>query len=66
MKIINVSIIIILNTIFAHNLYAAQTVYIPLGSGNQVIAVDADTDKITNAYPGVENPHGLGATPDGE
>lgn len=66
MKIINVSIILILNTIFAHNLYAAQTVYIPLGSGNQVIAVDADTDKITNAYPGVENPHGLVATPDGE
>ena len=45
---------------------AAPTVYIPLGSGNRVIAVDAATDRITASYPGVENPHGLVATPDGE
>jgi len=45
---------------------ASPTVYIPLGSGNQVIAVDAATDKITASYPGVENAHGLVATPDGE
>lgn len=47
-------------------LLASPTVYIPLGSGNQVIAVDAATDKITATYTGVENPHGLVATPDGE
>lgn len=46
--------------------YAAPTVYIPLGSGNQVIAVDAQTDKIIASYSGVVNPHGLVATPDGE
>ena len=46
--------------------YAAPTVYIPLGSGNQVIAVDAATDRIAASYSGVENPHGLVATPDGE
>ena len=45
---------------------AAPTVYIPLGSGNQVIAVDAATDTITASYPGVDNPHGLVATEDGE
>lgn len=45
---------------------AAPTVYIPLGSGNQVIAVDAASGRITASYPGVENPHGLVATPDGE
>lgn len=45
---------------------AAPTVYIPLGSGNQVIAVDAATSKITKSYSGVENAHGLVATPDGE
>ncbi|BAU49826.1 hypothetical protein SVA_3278 [Sulfurifustis variabilis] len=45
---------------------AAPTVYIPLGSGNKVIAVDAATDQITATYPDVENPHGLVATPDGE
>lgn len=46
--------------------YAAPTVYIPLGSGNQVIAVDAATDRILASYPAVDNPHGLVATPDGE
>ncbi len=46
--------------------YASPTVYIPLGSGNQVIAVDAATDKITASYSNVVNAHGLVATPDGE
>ena len=45
---------------------AAPTAYIALGSGNQVVAVDAATDKIIKSYPGVDNPHGLAATPDGE
>lgn len=46
--------------------HAGPTVYIPLGSGNQVIAVDGATDKIVASYPGVENPHGLVATPNGD
>jgi len=45
---------------------ASPTVYIPLGSGNQVIAVDAATDTITATYSDVINAHGLVATPDGE
>jgi len=45
---------------------AGTTVYIPLGTANQVIAVDADKDTITATYDGVDNPHGLVATPDGE
>lgn len=53
-------------TLYTASVMAAPTVYIPLGSGNQVIAVDAATSKITKSYPGVENPHGLVATPDGE
>ncbi|MFI9652654.1 YncE family protein [Guyparkeria halopsychrophila] len=44
----------------------APTVYIPLGSGNEVIAVDAATNEITATYTGLKNPHGLVATPDGE
>jgi len=47
-------------------LYASPTVYIPLGSANRVIAVDAATDKITASYSDVINAHGLVATPDGE
>ena len=45
---------------------AAPIAYIPLGSANQVIAVDAENDKIIRSYSGVENPHGLVATPDGD
>lgn len=45
---------------------AAPSVFIALGTGNQVIAVDAATSRITARYPGVDNPHGLVATPDGE
>ena len=45
---------------------AAPTVYIPLGAANKVIAVDAASHRITAEYTGVENPHGLVATPDGE
>jgi YVTN family beta-propeller protein len=45
---------------------AAPTVYVPLGSANQVIAIDAATNKITATFDGVLNPHGLVATPDGE
>lgn len=50
----------------ASSVIAAPTVYIPLGSGNMVIAVDAAKDKIVATYDGVSNPHGLVATPDGE
>jgi len=46
--------------------YASPTVYIPLGTGNMVIAVDAETDKITAKYTDVINAHGLVVTPDGE
>ncbi|MEN8171162.1 MAG: YncE family protein [Pseudomonadota bacterium] len=59
------SMLLILATI-GLSAQAAPTVYIPLGSGNQVIAVDAATDTITDTYPGVINSHGLVATPDGE
>ena len=45
---------------------ADPTVYIPLGAANRVIAVDADSHRITARYEGIENPHGLVATPDGE
>lgn len=50
----------------AASVSAAPTVYIPLGSGNQVIAVDGANGRIMKAFKDVENPHGLVATPDGE
>ncbi len=48
------------------SVWAAPTVYIPLGSANVVIAVDGATDTITATYTDVAEPHGLVATPDGE
>jgi len=61
-----IKFLIILITLVANPVFAGKTVYIPLGSANSVIAVDANTDKITATYTGVKNPHGLVATPDGE
>jgi YVTN family beta-propeller protein len=52
--------------LFSSQVVAATTVYIPLGSGNLVIAVDAATNTIKAVYDGVDNPHGLVGTPDGE
>lgn len=46
--------------------FAAPIAYIPLGSGNAVIAVDVANGTIVKHYAGIENPHDLVATPDGE
>ena len=46
--------------------WAAPMVFIPLGTGNQVIAVDAAIDRITASYADVIDAHGLVVTPDGE
>jgi DNA-binding beta-propeller fold protein YncE len=64
-KAFNLNVIAFL-LVVTNTAYAGPTVYIPLGSGNQVIAVDAATDKITASYSDVINAHGLVATPDGE
>lgn len=46
--------------------HAGPMAFIPLGSANMVIGVDAASGKITRKFTGVKNPHGLVATPDGE
>jgi DNA-binding beta-propeller fold protein YncE len=67
MKLLNIFIqSLVVMELLARYSSAATMVYIPLGSGNQVIKVDAATDQIRASYPGVNNPHGLVATPDGE
>lgn len=45
---------------------ASPTVYIPLGSANEILIVDAATDRVTGKISGVTNPHGLSITPNGE
>jgi len=58
--------LVVIGSLMVNTASAAPTVYIPLGTANEVIAVDSATDKITATYTGVENSHGLVATPDGE
>ena len=57
---------VLLGALLAEIVVAAPMVYIPLGLGNQVIAIDGATDAIKASYKGVENSHGIVATPDGE
>ena len=45
---------------------AGPTVYIPLGAANEILIVDAATDKVIGKIDGVNNAHGLSITPNGE
>lgn len=45
---------------------AAPLVYVAAGSANEVIVIDAATGTVVKSFPGVQNPHGIVATPDGE
>jgi len=65
-KFTSIVLVIALSLFLIRAACALPTVYIPLGSANQVIAVDAATSKITATFTGIENPHGLVATLDGE
>lgn len=61
-----IALVVSLGVLLSRPSFAAPTVYVPLGSANKVIAVDSESNKIVATYSGVENPHGLVATPDGE
>jgi len=45
---------------------ASPTVYIPLGTANEIMIVDAATDKEIGKISGLKNVHGLSLTPNGE
>lgn len=45
---------------------AEPLVFVAAGLANEVIVIDAATDTVINSFSGVENPHGIVATPDGE
>lgn len=46
--------------------YATPLVYVAAGSANQIIVIDAATDKVVGNYDGIDNPHSVVSTPDGE
>lgn len=45
---------------------ADPLVYVAAGSANRILVIDAAIDTVVNEYDGVENPHAVVATPDGE
>lgn len=45
---------------------AKPLVYVAAGSANQIIVIDAATDKVIRSYDGIANPHSIVSTPDGE
>ncbi|MDA1089572.1 MAG: beta-propeller fold lactonase family protein [Proteobacteria bacterium] len=45
---------------------AKPLVYVAAGSANQIIVIDAATDKVVGKYDGIDNPHSIVSTPDGE
>ncbi|MBL4711108.1 MAG: hypothetical protein JKX75_01165 [Gammaproteobacteria bacterium] len=67
MKQLSIFSVIFTAVLFSANaINAATLVYVPLGSGTQIVKIDADTDTIIASYGGIENPNRLVATPDGE
>ncbi len=44
---------------------AGGFVYVPTGGANQVLVIDAATDKVVGRLPGVKDSHGLAGTADG-
>ena len=45
---------------------AANTLYVPVGSANEVLIIDADLDKVVGSIGDVTNAHGLASTPVGD
>lgn len=45
---------------------AKPLVYVAAGSANQIVVIDAATDKVVGNYDGIDNPHSIVSTPDGE
>jgi len=45
---------------------AKPLVYVAAGSSNKIIVIDAATDNVVGEFDGIENPHSIVSTPDGE
>lgn len=45
---------------------ARPLVYVAAGSANQILVIDAASDKVVGKYDGIDNPHSIVSTPDGE
>ena len=50
---------------FAGSSLAATTVYIPVGSANEILVIDGEQDRVIGSIGDVTNAHGLAASPEG-
>lgn len=46
--------------------FAEPLIYVAAGSANKVLAIDPVTNSVVKEFNGIDNPHSLVATPDGE
>ncbi|MBT4626341.1 MAG: YncE family protein, partial [Rhodospirillales bacterium] len=53
-------------TIISAPALAQPLVYVAAGSANKIIVIDAATDEVVGQYDGIDNPHSIVSTPDGE
>lgn len=51
---------------FSISAVAGTTVYVPMGTGNEILIIDAETDQITGKITDVSEVHGLAGTANGK
>lgn len=61
-KLINKITIVLVSLGYLGMAQAANTIYIPIGSANEVLIIDADLDKVVGSIGDVTNAHGLASS----
>jgi len=56
----------LLISVLATPALAKPLVYVAAGSANKIIVIDPATDKVVGSFDGIDNPHSIVSTPDGE
>lgn len=57
---------VLASAVVAATAVAGTTVYVPMGSGNEILIIDAETDQITGKITDVTEVHGLAGTTNGK
>jgi DNA-binding beta-propeller fold protein YncE len=65
-KLINKIAIVMVSLSYLGMAQATNTVYVPVGSANEVLIIDADLDKVVGSIGDVTNVHGLASSPVGD
>lgn len=56
-----------ITAVFASSAALAEpAIYVAAGSANKVLVIDPETNKVIKEFDGIDNPHALVSTPDGE